>query len=187
MLALFLKLPAFNSSRIIKLKSALQMLYISWLEKRGESAAVWRKKRNGATVWRRDAKATLGLERGAMVTPSDERGAKVTFEEAAQQALAFRHERDWEQFHNPKDLAISLNLEAAELLETFQWSGADLQAAGNKEHMAEELADVLIYCIYFAESAGIDIPQAISDKLARNAQKYPVDKAKGNSKKYKEL
>ena len=111
----------------------------------------------------------------------------MTFEEATQKALEFRHERDWEQFHNPKDLAISLNLEAAELLETFQWSGCDLRAEANKAHMSEELADVLIYCIYFAEELNIDIPEAICAKLELNAKKYPVDKAKGVSAKYTEL
>ena len=111
----------------------------------------------------------------------------MTFEEAAEAALAFRDEREWSQFHNPKDLAISLSLEASELLETFQWSGTDLKVAGKKDHLAEELADVLIYSIYLAKETGTDIPQAISDKLALNAKKYPVEKAKGSSKKYDEL
>ena len=111
----------------------------------------------------------------------------MTFEEAAEAALAFRDEREWSQFHNPKDLAISLSLEASELLETFQWSGTDLEVASKKDHLAEELADVLIYSIYLAKETGIDIPQAISDKLALNAKKYPVEKARGSSKKYDEL
>ena len=111
----------------------------------------------------------------------------MRFEEAFDKALAFRADRDWEQFHNLKDLAISLNLEAAELLETFQWSGADLEVSAKKEHMAEELADVLIYAIYFATELGVDIPEIICDKINSNSEKYPVSKFKGASRKYKEL
>ena len=108
--------------------------------------------------------------------------SKITFEEAAAKAIEFRNDRDWKQFHNPKDLAISVSLEASELLELFQWSGADLEAARKKPEMTEELADVMIYCIYMA-----DIPEAIRNKIDKNAAKYPVEKAKGNSKKYTEL
>ena len=74
----------------------------------------------------------------------------MDFEQACQEALAFRDERDWRQFHNPKDLALSLSLEAAELLEAWQWSGADTSAAGRGDKVAEELADVLIYACYLA-------------------------------------
>lgn len=111
----------------------------------------------------------------------------MTFEEAAAKALAFREERDWAQFHNPKDLAISISLEAAELLEAFQWSGADLEASGKQKAMAEELADVAIYCIYLADALGVDLADAINTKIDANAGKYPVDKARGNPKKYTEL
>ena len=113
--------------------------------------------------------------------------SKITFEEAAAKAIEFRNERDWKQFHNPKDLAISVSLEASELLELFQWSGADLEAARKKPEMTEELADVMIYCIYMANALNIDIPEAIQNKLDKNAAKYPVEKAKGKSKKYTEL
>ena len=113
--------------------------------------------------------------------------SKITFEEAAAKAIEFRNDRDWKQFHNPKDLAISVSLEASELLELFQWSGADLEAARKKPEMAEELADVMIYCIYMADALNIDIPEAIRNKIDKNAAKYPVEKAKGNSKKYTEL
>ena len=75
----------------------------------------------------------------------------MTFEKATVKALAFRDERDWVQFHNPKDLAISISLEAAELLEAFQWSGADLEVTKKRDHIAEELADISIYCIYLAK------------------------------------
>ena len=113
--------------------------------------------------------------------------SRNTFEDAAAKAIQFRDDREWKPFHNPKDLAISVSLEASELLELFQWSGADLEAAGKKPEMAEELADVMIYCIYMADALHIDIPDAILKKIEKNAAKYPVDKAKGNSKKYSEL
>lgn len=111
----------------------------------------------------------------------------MTFEEASQHALAFRDERDWKQFHNPKDLAISLSLEAAELLETFQWSGTDLETPAKREHAVEELADVAIYCIFLADAFNINLTDAIERKLAKNAAHYPIAKAKGTAKKYTEL
>lgn len=111
----------------------------------------------------------------------------MTFEEVAKRVLAFRDERDWKQFHNPKDLAISLSLEAAELLEVFQWSGNDLEASGKRKHAIEELADVAIYCIYLADAMDTDLCDAIERKLKKNATNYPVQKAKGKSKKYSEL
>ena len=77
--------------------------------------------------------------------------------------------------------------EAAELLECFQWSGADLDPSGSKERIREELADVMMYCIYLADVEGIDIPAALHDKIRRNAEHYPVDKATGSAKKYTEL
>ena len=111
----------------------------------------------------------------------------MNFDEAKTKALAFRDDRDWTQFHNPKDLAVSISLEAAELLEIFQWSGTDLEVEKKREQAKEELADVAIYCIYMAEALGVDLPEAISEKIDKNAVKYPVDKAKGNSRKYTEL
>ena len=101
--------------------------------------------------------------------------SKITFEEAAAKAIEFRNERDWKQFHNPKDLAISISLESSELLELFQWSGTDLEAARKKPE------------IYMANALNIDIPEAIQNKIDKNAAKYPVEKAKGKSKKYTEL
>lgn len=109
------------------------------------------------------------------------------FNDAIEAALSFRKERDWEQFHNPKDIAISINLEASELLELFQWSGSDTEVTEKHEQMKEELADVMIYCIYMAESLNIDIPEAILAKINKNGQKYPTEKARGTSKKYTEL
>lgn len=98
----------------------------------------------------------------------------MNFETACRDVLAFRDEREWAQFHNPKDLAISLSLEAAELLECFQWSASDLDVSSRDESIREELADVLIYAIYFADSKGIDLASAIESKLAKNRDKYPV-------------
>lgn len=109
------------------------------------------------------------------------------FNEVREAALAFRKEREWEQFHNPKDLAISINLEAAELLELFQWSGADVNVSAKRVAMEEELSDILIYCIYMAEDLGIDLTDAALRKIARNAEKYPADKARGTSRKYTDL
>ncbi len=111
----------------------------------------------------------------------------MLFEDAAQKAIAFREERAWSQFHNPKDLAISISLEAAELLEIFQWSGTDLEAPQKREAMIEELADVVIYCTYLADTLGVDLADAVSSKIDANARKYPVDKSWGNSRKYTEL
>lgn len=111
----------------------------------------------------------------------------MTFEEVVEKALAFREERDWTQFHNPKDLAISISLEAAELLEVFQWSGQDVTVESKTERIKEELADVVIYCIYLADTLGLNLPDAISSKLDENARKYPAEKARGNARKYTEL
>lgn len=101
--------------------------------------------------------------------------------------LAFRDERNWKQFHTPKDLAISLSLEASELLECFQWSGSDVEAKEKQEQMREELADILIYSVLFADAIGVDIPSIIGEKLAKNGKKYEVSKAYGNAKKYTEF
>ena len=111
----------------------------------------------------------------------------MDFEEARKAALEFRDEREWAQFHNPKDLAASISIEASELLECFQWSGADTSADGREQRLREELADVLIYGIYMADAIGADIPQIIDEKLRLNAAKYPVDRARGTSAKYTEL
>lgn len=105
----------------------------------------------------------------------------------AAKILQFRDDRNWKQFHNPKDLAISISLEAAELLENFQWSGTDLNGSKKTAEIAEELADVMIYCTLMADAMGLDMNEIISNKLAKNAEKYSVDKAFGSSKKYTEL
>jgi NTP pyrophosphatase (non-canonical NTP hydrolase) len=101
--------------------------------------------------------------------------------------LAFRDARNWKQFHTPKDLAISLSLEASELLECFQWSGSDVEVKNKKQEMEEELADILIYSVLFADSIGVDISTVIREKLEKNGKKYEVKKAYGNAKKYTEF
>ena len=103
------------------------------------------------------------------------------------QVLKFRDDRNWKQFHNPKDLALSICLEAAELLEVFQWSGSDTVCEGKKDKIREELADVLNYCILMADVCDLDMDEIVQEKIKRNNQKYPVDKAKDSAKKYDEL
>ena len=101
--------------------------------------------------------------------------------------VAFRDERNWKQFHTPKDLAISISLEAAELLEIFQWSGTDLEVSEKREKIREELADVMMYCFLMANVTGLDIEEIITEKLEANARKYPAEKVYGSAKKYTEL
>ena len=108
-------------------------------------------------------------------------------QETIYQVLKFRDDRNWKQFHNPKDLAISISLEAAELLEVFQWSGSDTVCDSKKDKIKEELADVLNYCILMADVCRLDMDEIIQEKIKRNNEKYPVDKAKDSAKKYDEL
>lgn len=96
----------------------------------------------------------------------------------------FTEERDWAQFHNAKDLALALSIEASELNECFLWKSAD---QGNVNKIKEELADILIYALLFADKYNFDLNEIISQKLDNNERKYPVDKAKGNAKKYTDL
>ena len=98
--------------------------------------------------------------------------------------LKFRDERDWAQFHNAKDLALALNIEAAELLEVFLWKAPE---QANIESIKEELADVLTFALLLSEKYGLDVKQIVLEKLEKNALKYPVDKSKGSAKKYTEL
>ena len=108
-------------------------------------------------------------------------------EETVNKILKFRDDRDWKQFHNPKDLAISISLESAELLEIFQWSGTDVNCEAKKDKIAEELADVAIYCILMADACGLNLDEIVQKKMDMNNGKYPVEKAKGKSEKYSEL
>jgi NTP pyrophosphatase (non-canonical NTP hydrolase) len=100
------------------------------------------------------------------------------------EAIAFRDARDWAQFHNAKDLAAGLSIEASELLECFLWKDAK---SADPAKIREELADVLVYALLLAHEAKIDIPSAVRSKLAQNALKYPVEKARGRADKYDQL
>lgn len=111
-------------------------------------------------------------------------------DEVIEKIRRFRDERDWLQFHNPKDLAISIAIEAGELLEEFQWKSAEeiqKHMADKPERVADEIADVAIYLFELADILQIDVKQAIFSKLEKNAKKYPVDRARGSSKKYSDL
>ena len=108
-------------------------------------------------------------------------------DETIQRVIRFRDDRDWRQFHTPKDLAISLSLEAAELLEVFQWSGTDLECRDRLGRIREELADVLSYCVLMADVCGLDLDEILREKVAKNEAKYPVEKARGRADKYTEL
>jgi dCTP diphosphatase len=102
----------------------------------------------------------------------------------------FRDARDWLQFHSPKNLAASISIEAAELMEIFQWCDNQESAAvaeRKREAVVDEVADIAIYLFEFAEIVGVDIPSAVRKKLDRNEQRYPVDKAKGRADKWDSL
>ena len=103
-------------------------------------------------------------------------------DELIEDIMKFQEERDWKKFHTPENLAKSISIEAAELLEHFQW-----QKEYDVGEVSEELADVLIYCIYMADALDLDIEEIIRDKMVKNAMKYPVEKSKGNAKKYTEF
>lgn len=99
----------------------------------------------------------------------------------------FRDERNWRQFHNEKDLSLSISLEAAELLELFQWKSSEEVVNNNRERLAEELADVLIYSYMLADNLDFDINEIIRKKLVKNVEKYPINKSKDSNTKYKDL
>jgi len=98
--------------------------------------------------------------------------------------VEFRNDRDWEQFHNPKDLAIALNIEAGELLEAFIWKDAN---EANPAKIKEELADVFAYAFLMADKCGLNVKDIVLEKIKQNSEKYPIEKAKGNAKKYNEI
>ena len=98
--------------------------------------------------------------------------------------VAFRDARDWEQFHNAKDLALALSVEASEVNELFLWKSAD---EADPEKLRQELADVFAYALLLAHQQGLDVAEIIREKMELNAKKYPVAKAKGNAKKYDAL
>lgn len=103
-------------------------------------------------------------------------------EELIKRILKFRDDRDWSQFHTPENLAKAISIESAELLENFLWD-----SKFNKENVEEELADVMIYCLMMADRLDVDIINIMNAKIDKNEKKYPMEKSKGNSKKYTEL
>jgi len=110
--------------------------------------------------------------------------------ELQEKIIAFREERDWKKYNTPKNLAISVCLESAELLEIFQWSfdkDLDTVVQENREQLEDEMADVLIYLLHLAHETNIDLEKAAFAKMEKNAIKYPVDKAKGSARKYDQL
>jgi dCTP diphosphatase len=118
--------------------------------------------------------------------------SSTTIAELKSRVLAFARERDWEQFHAPKNLSMALAAEAGELMEHFLWSTPEASRAvvndvAKRAKIAEELADVVIYALEFANVTGIDVAAVIEAKMTANAQKYPVEKAKGRADKYTEL
>jgi len=104
-----------------------------------------------------------------------------------QKLIEFRDQRNWKQFHNPKDLAISLVLEASELLENFQWKSSEQAVLEKSKNIEEEMADVLTYLLLLSNELDIDLEKAVIDKIAKNAKKYPESKSFGSNKKYTEL
>lgn len=105
-------------------------------------------------------------------------------EKVIERLQQFRDERNWKQFHNPKDLAVALSIEAGELLEAFLWKSPN---EADPEKVKEELADVLAYALLLADSYGFDVERIVLEKIGRNEEKYPVHKSKGSAKKYNEL
>jgi len=117
---------------------------------------------------------------------------ETTVEELKKLVINFRDERDWKKYHKPKDLAISISIEAAELLEELQWKTDKeieelLKNKEKLEKISEELADVIDYCLSFADVTKIDISEALKKKIEENKEKYPVEKTKGNYKKYTDV
>jgi dCTP diphosphatase len=120
------------------------------------------------------------------------RDADMRLAELKERVLAFARERDWEQFHSPKNLSMALAAEAGELMENFLWvtteeSAQTARDPKRREAIEHEIADIVIYALQFANQTGIDLASAIATKMAVNARKYPVEKARGRSAKYTEL
>ncbi|QUE90439.1 nucleotide pyrophosphohydrolase [Pseudomonas sp. SCA2728.1_7] len=116
----------------------------------------------------------------------------MNIEQVQQRLRVFAQERNWEQFHTPKNLASALAVEASELLEIFQWLTESQAVAikgdvGRMRKVEEEMADVTLYLLRLADVLSVDLQQAVDRKLRSNAEKYPIEKARGNAKKYNEL
>jgi NTP pyrophosphatase (non-canonical NTP hydrolase) len=129
-------------------------------------------------------KAAVILQHDQIFNKSSE---VTTLKHLQQKIIEFRDARNWKQFHTLKDLAISLSLEAGELLENFQWKSSEEAVRENFENMKDELADVVIYALLLSHELGIDLEEAIIDKMRKNEQKYPIEKSFGSKKKYSEL
>lgn len=124
--------------------------------------------------------------------PKELTDAESPLQHIKDRVLAFARERDWEQFHSPKNLSMAIAAEAGELLEHFLWMESETSRSVTRDpermnRIREEIADIVIYCIEFANMTDTDLAAAISSKMQRNAEKYPVEKAKGRSAKYTEL
>jgi dCTP diphosphatase len=118
--------------------------------------------------------------------------ADTTISVLRARAVAFRDQRDWRQFHTPKDLALAVGVEAGELAELFLWKSPDaireaLSTPEYRTRVADEIADVLIFLLYLADAAAIDVADAVDGKMRANAAKYPVERARGSAAKYTEL
>lgn len=118
--------------------------------------------------------------------------AEDAFAALLREAVRFRDDRDWAQFHNPKDLALGLSIEAAELAELFLWKSPEEARAALADEtlrtrLAEEMADVQIFLLYLSEASGIDLPDAVREKLKKNGLKYPVERSRGSARKYTDL
>lgn len=114
--------------------------------------------------------------------------AETTLSDLKEAVLEFVRDRDWERFHSPKNLAMALAAESGELMEHFLWDTPEAShQRAEKEEVADELADIVIYAIEFANITGIDLSSAIVAKMRKNAEKYPIEKARGNSRKYTEF
>mgnify|MGYP002640231012 CR=1 FL=1 len=112
------------------------------------------------------------------------------FDKTLESINKFVEDRDWKKFHNPKDMATALSIEASELLELFLWVKAedlDAHVKNKKEDISDEMADVAVYLFDLADSLDIDIFEAIDNKMNKSCKKYPIEKCKGNNKKYTEL
>jgi NTP pyrophosphatase (non-canonical NTP hydrolase) len=105
-------------------------------------------------------------------------------QEIIDELITFRNERDWEQFHNPKDLAVAISIEAGELIEQYLWKKPN---EANRDKVKEELADVFAYAFLLADKYDFNVKEIVLEKIQRNGEKYPVEKAKGTAKKYNEL
>ena len=115
---------------------------------------------------------------------------QVTLAKLTAMSVQFRAERDWQQFHNPKDVALSMALEVAELIEIMQWRNGDAlqkHLNENREHVGQELSDILGWVLLLANDLGIDLAEAFQAKQRHNAEKYPIEKSRGVAKKYTEL